>query len=317
MNTRTSPPRYHLGLLGWPINHSLSPAMHNAALAAMGLAGRYRLLQLPPHRQTELPRFLRNLVKDGIHGINPLDSSTAQTGSPASLEGVPTKYLRETQNFVGLNITVPYKQTIVPHLDRLGPSARPLATVNTVCARPDGILVGHNTDVAGFARSLAEAGVAVPDRAVVLGAGGAAAAAAFALLRQGCGELALVNRGAERARRLADTLRPLFPHANVHPRSADEAVARRAIREFPLIVNCTPDAAAFSCAFRHGQVVCDIAAMRRPTPMLCQARAGGAQTLDGLGMLLHQAALSLALWTGREPPLNAMRQVLKEAAAGE
>ncbi len=277
MNIRASPSQYGLGLLGWPIHQSFSPAIANAALSAMGLAGHYHLLELPPHCQTELPCLLRNLAKDGIHGIN---------------------------------VTVPYKQAIVPHLDGLGPSARPIETVNTVCVQPDGTLTGHNTDIEGFSRSLDEVGVPPPRAAVVLGAGGAAAAVAFALLREGCGELIVINRTQARAQCLQQSCQELFPHASVLAYPTDADGAKRSIHTFPLIVNCTPDASVFPCRFQPGQVVCDIAAMRHSTPMLQQAHADGAQTLDGLGMLLHQAALSLALWTDREPPLEVMRKTL-------
>ncbi len=259
--------RYLLGLLGHPLGHSLSPVMHRAALRALGLEGDYRRLDTP----------------------------SEQLG--ARVEEVRTLYH-------GVNVTVPHKEAILPWLDELDPAAAAIGAVNTV-VNDGGRLVGHNTDAPGFLRALAEAGVR-GEVALLLGAGGAARAIAFALKEAGW-EVWIHNRTRARALALAEA----FGLRVVDPARA---------READLVVNATsvglhdPDATPIDpCHLPRGGAVVDIIYGVGETRLLRAARARGLPAFDGLGMLLWQGLLAFELWTGRKAPVEAVRRALLQA----
>lgn len=263
-----------LGVLGWPVAHSRSPAMHNAALHALGLdaAGwRYQLLPVPPERFAETVRAL-----------------------PAA-------------GFAGANVTIPHKHEALALADLASDAARAIGAANTLTFRPDGTIAAENTDAPGLlaALGLSPRGLS----ALVLGAGGSARAAAFALREAGAREVSVWNRTPERARELA---RDLDLRALSHPQGAD------------LLVNCTsvglqqsatdPEALnslelTFDLVGDYAHVV-DFVYSSSKTPLLRAAEAHGAHTVDGLEVLLGQGALSFELWTGRQPPLQVMRAAL-------
>ncbi|MEM7589591.1 MAG: shikimate dehydrogenase [Myxococcota bacterium] len=274
---------YKLGLLGDNIANSLSPALHSAALKQLGLQGHYDLLQWPETKREQLPRLLNSLQQQG---------------------------------YCGVNVTVPYKTAVLPYLQGLSPLAKQLQAVNTICMHRDGSLMGHNTDVEGFANSLQEANIEVPAHVMLLGAGGAARAVAFALLSSGCQCLDVINRCAQRARRLQLCLQKAFPQAHIQVWPAD-CVGWQRVYEVDLVVNCTCLGAAqhahqsplpLQHRFLSSQVVCDVIYGHQPTLLLRQAAKRGARVLNGNGMLLHQAAASFALWTHTATPLTAMRR---------
>ncbi len=257
-----------VGLLGWPVDHSLSPAMHNAAYAALGLDWVYVPLPVAPER-----------VGEAVAGLAAL-------------------------GFAGANVTVPHKQAVMPFLDELTPMAQAAGAVNTLIVRADGSLLGDNTDGAGFMADLQAHGVR-SRRAIVLGAGGAARSVAYALLEAGA-EVAVANRTPEHADRLCRAMCAALPDAT--DRLSAHAFPGALPKLAPwadLIVNATslglhagdalpwePDA-----AFRSDQVVYDLI-YHRPTALLALARSQGATAIDGLGMLVHQGAQAAALWTG-------------------
>jgi shikimate dehydrogenase len=282
-----------VGLIGWPVSHSLSPGMHNAAFRALDLNYAYVPLPVAPDR-----------IQDALRGLVAL-------------------------GFAGANVTVPYKSTVLPFLDELTPVATAVGAANTLVVSPDGRILGDNTDVYGFITALREAGWrgdrCPARRALVVGAGGAARAVAYGLRQNGV-EVWIANRSFDKALELCETL-------NAAMESIDNSTlgGLRAHR-FPeelatlapaadLIVNATslglraddPLPWDEAVPFNERQLVCDLvpavgAASR--TPFLSLAASFGAQALNGLGMLAHQGARAFELWTGIEAPLAEMREAL-------
>lgn len=283
-----------VGVIGWPVRHSLSPAMHNAAFAEMGLNWVYVPFEVTTERLGE--------AVGGVRGLQ----------------------------LQGLNVTVPHKEGVARLVDELDEAAAALGAVNTV-HNVGGLLRGYNTDGPGFLRSLAEAGETAEGRAVaILGAGGSARAVACAVAGQGAGRLALVNRTVSRAEEVAALVQRRFDLA-VLTCGLDSAQAQGAVREADLVVDCTPtgmhphseDPPVVPAAWlREGQCVVDLVYTPRETSLLRAARAAGARVVEGVGMLVHQGAIALEQWTGRPAPVATMREALlaalarREAAAG-
>jgi shikimate dehydrogenase len=268
-------------VIGSPVRHSLSPLLHNAAFAALDLPWVYVAFEVAP-------------------------GGAAGALSAMAVLGIE-----------GLSVTMPHKSDIAAALDRLSPVAQRLGAVN--CVRRDGDeLVGENTDGEGFLRSLADdAGFAVEGRrCVVLGAGGAARAVILALAGAGAAVVGVVNRSHDRA-----------VEAAALAGSAGCVVGLDAVAGAELIVNATPvgmhgagDATRQSPlderSIRPDHVVVDLVYHPRQTTLLREASARGATTVDGLGMLLHQAGLAFELWTGRSAPIDAMRNAVLEHLEG-
>jgi shikimate dehydrogenase len=264
-------------VIGDPVEHSRSPRMHNAASAALGLDRIYIALHVAP---AELGAAIRGLRALGVEGVN---------------------------------ITVPHKAAAVALCDELGDEARDAGAVNTLSFPAGGSLRGDLTDGLGLVAALAE----VPQRAVVLGAGGSARAAAAALLRAGTRSITIVARRLETADRLADALSDLASGAEV------EAAATVPATAGGLLVHCTPVGGIAALkqlpvpadVIERMDAVADFAyrADGSPTPLAEVALAAGLPVADGLELLVRQGALSFERWTGIEPPLDVMRR----AARGE
>jgi shikimate dehydrogenase len=299
-----------LGVLGWPVAHSRSPAMHNAALQELGMDGwRYQRLPVPEELFAETTRAL------------------GQAG------------------FVGANVTIPHKQAALALAEQRSEAAQAIGAANTLTFAPDGTIAAENTDAPGLIAALEQL-VGLPARpsALVLGAGGSARAAVWALREAGAREVSVWNRTPERAAALA---RELGARTVSEPVRAD------------LLVNCTsvgltgkiegPDRSRVTRAFganpRFGQPSCgrlrhplersasepeglnqlgltfdqvgeysyvvDMVYRSGPTPLLAAAREHGARTLEGLEILVAQGALSFELWTGRAAPLEVMRRAAR------
>lgn len=255
-------------VLGWPVAHSRSPAMHDAAFAALGIDAKMVAVAVSPERLAAEFARLR------------------------------------AQALLGASITVPHKLAVIAMCDALDPAARAIGAVN--CLVPDGERwVGHNTDAPGFRDALVAAGFAPRGtRAVVLGEGGAARAVAYALVDAG-GEVDVVARNPTARSRPWTELAALLPRAD-------------------LVVDCTPTGldAAHDAAFADTVPlerlppqawVATLVYHRRPR-LLELAAAHGHPTLDGRGMLIHQAARAFALWTAREAPLDVMTRAFDGAA---
>jgi shikimate dehydrogenase len=256
-----------LGVLGWPVAHSRSPAMHAAAFAALDLTGwRYQRLPVPPDAFAETVRAL-----------------------PAA-------------GFAGANVTVPHKEAALALADDASDAARAIGAANTLTFTADGILA-DNTDAPGLLDALPEPPAG--RTALVLGAGGSARAAAYALLQAGAADVAVYNRTADRAQRLAADLGARVAE---RPEPAD------------ILVNCTsvglqdPEAAPLDLAHledRYGMVV-DLVYREGGTALTRAAQARGLTAVDGLEILVRQGARSLRIWTGREAPVEAMRLAARQ-----
>jgi len=276
-----------VGVIGSPVAHSLSPLLHTSAFAALGLGATWRSFAF------EVPAG----------------------AAPGALEAMRRADLR------GLSVTMPHKGDVAAGVDECSEVARRLGAVNCVHNR-DGILVGTNTDGEGFVASLARGAGFDPAgrRCVVVGSGGAARAVVLALARAGAAEVAVVNRTPERAydaAALADRVGTAVP-------LTDGSVAQ-AVATADLVVNATPvgmvgvgSPGAWLVPpdlLGPGQVAADLVYAPRPTPWLAAAGDRGATALDGLGMLVHQAAAQLELWTGLAPPVEAMWEAAESAGA--
>lgn len=276
-----------VALLGYPVEHSLSPLIHNTAFGRQAL----------------------NLIYVA-HPVRPEDL-------PAAVDGL--RALR----FAGANVTIPHKQAVLDLADELSDQARAVGAVNTLVAKEgDGgrvSLYGDNTDVAGFLaplRPYAERLHGAP--MVILGAGGAARAVAYGLLTTYApASLTIAARTLEKAERLAAEVRAFG--AGV-PEAVRLDRAGGALRESQLIVNTTPvgmhphvDATPWEdpCAFSAGQIVYDLIYNPERTRLLAEAEREGATVLGGLDMLIGQAAAAYVQWTGREMPTEAVIEALR------
>lgn len=280
-------PPARLAVLGDPVSHSLSPQMHNPALAACGIDASYVRLQV----KTE--EFLPALRK-----------------------------LREL-NFTGANVTIPHKFTALDSVDEIEPAARRLGAVNTIIFRPDGTTLGRNSDGPGFARTIKEEFQAeVQDlRILLLGAGGGAGGAvAVQSALEGCRHLVLTNRTESKAGILAATLTDLLPGGRCRTIPWTAEALRETLPDIDLVINGTslgmsPDDPPLvpegSLTSRH--LVYDMVYKPLVTPLIASAHAAGARAINGLPMLLWQGAQSFEWWFNRPAPTEAMRAGLHQA----
>lgn len=279
-----------VGLIGWPVEHSMSPAMHNAAFEAHGLNWRYLPLPVPPEQ-----------VHAALHGLAAL-------------------------GFRGANVTVPHKRAVLPILDTIAPEAKALGAVNTIVVERDAgrkpVLSGQNTDAAGFISALQDGGFdPAGSSVVVVGAGGAARAVVFGLLQAEVAGVLVLNRTLERARTLvADLGRPSQSLVRVQALDGDTLV--ETTRAADLLVNATPigmwpdvDNSIWPdrVSLPSDVTVFDLVYNPLETKLLRQARRSGAEALDGLGMLVRQGALAFEMWTGVEAPVEIMRRTCERA----
>jgi shikimate dehydrogenase len=283
----------HLGLIGYPVAHSLSPGMHHAAFDALGIEAHYSLWETQPDRLAQRIASLR------FAGI------------------------------LGANVTIPYKEHVVSLIDECDPLAARIGAVNTIVNR-SGHLIGYNTDAPGFTLALAEiAGFDCPGKkAVILGTGGAARAAAVGLLENGVGEVILLGRNEKHIRNVLHHLQALT--ANMHEITRiygallGSPEASRLLTTADLLVNATPvglkaDDTTLLLDVNMLQataLVMDMIFNPPLTPLLRAARAHGCQVLNGLSMLLYQGALAFELWTDRPAPIEVMREALGLAKEG-
>ncbi len=267
-----------VAVLGWPIEHSLSPVIHNAAFDAMGLDWRYVALPVAP-----------GAVPEAVAGLAAL-------------------------GFAGANVTMPHKEAVADVVDRLREDAERLRAVNTI-ELAAGSVVGHNTDAPGFARFLEQdvAFDAAGRTALLYGAGGAARACALALARAGLTRLVVALRVPARAKGLEAALDGFATKVEI------VAFDRATDVSADLIVNGTPLGVHGETlplpALGSGIVAVDLLYRPTLTPLQQATRAAGGSAFGGLGLLLHQAALSFEIWTGRQPPLEVMSAAALAALA--
>ncbi|HST55969.1 MAG TPA: shikimate dehydrogenase [Solirubrobacteraceae bacterium] len=258
-----------LGVLGWPVAHSRSPAMHSAALAALGMhEWSYQRLPVPPALFEQTTRAL------------------GQAG------------------FAGANVTIPHKHAALALADRASDAARAIGAANTLTFAADGEISAENTDAPGLIAALEDAPRG--GSALVLGAGGSARAVVWALVQAGAREVSVWNRTPERAEQLARELgaravkRPVAAELLVNCTSLGlelSATERDTLNQLGL---------TFDQVGEYSYVA-DLVYREGTTPLLAVAHKHGVRTLDGLEILVAQGALSFELWTGRQPPLEVMR----------
>lgn len=275
-------------VVGHPIGHSLSPAMHNASMRELGYNGIYEALDIhPDNLMDELARMVK-------------------------------------EEYGGVNLTVPHKEVAFRGLDLLDDSAKLFGAANTVEFTEDG-MVGHNTDGYGFLKALDEAfGKTIEDDVVfVLGCGGAGRATALQAAVKAAKSLVLADIDAERVQKLNDEINGLTPNVEV-VQALDPSAQIELCRNCNLVVQASPigmkkdDPSLLPPeAFCEGQRVFDLIYMYPETPFLTTAREAGAEIANGLGMLLHQGVRAFEIWTGIEPSIPAMRQALEEAVYGK
>lgn len=284
-----------IGLIGYPLKHSISPYFQQAALDFYQLDIRYEKWETRP--------------EELVSAI---------------------KKLREPGN-IGANITVPYKEAALPLLDEVDNTASLIGAVNTIVKKNDRLL-GLNTDAHGFIEALYKEGHFEPEgkRAVVLGAGGAARAVSFTLLQEKISLLTIINRNFERAKALADSLRRYISDTRLET----EVVALpwqtltfpQTFDHCQLIVNCTTIGMKHSSqegksplsieVIPRGVLVYDLVYNPCPTPLLQLAQRAGANILSGLAMLVYQGASSFELWTGKKAPIGIMFKKAREMLIG-
>ena len=272
-----------IGLIGWPVSHSLSPIIHNAAARALAIDWVYVPLPVAPaHLET------------AVHGLSAL-------------------------GFQGVNVTIPHKQTVIPLLHSLQPGAQAIGAVNTIVIR-DGNYRGYNTDWLGFLSDLQAMGIPLAQRdCLILGAGGSARAVAYALA-QAKGIVHVLARRPSSAQQLIDDLAPFC--ADVRFKAYDLTTLPDLINQTvaPLIINTTPVGMTphhqhsiwpDTLPFPKGTFVYDLVYNPTETTLIRQAKVARCQVVNGLGMLIRQGALAFALWTGKEPDFDVMQNALK------
>lgn len=275
----------HLGLIGYPLGHSLSPKLHNAAFHASGLQGDYSLFPVEPDNRQGLKEILDRVRSGEIHG---------------------------------LNVTIPHKQNVIPFLDELTHTAKAIGAVNTIYFR-EKMLIGDNTDAGGFLADLkriltTETWGIERLKALVLGAGGAARAVIYALLKDGW-DVTVAARRIGQAEQLATSFKQNdFQITNYELSNID-------LSNFSLVVNTTPlgmtpniDQSPWpeQLPFPPHAVIYDLVYNPRETKLVREADLQGWPATTGLGMLIEQAALSFEIWTGHKPSREAMFDALNQ-----
>jgi len=278
-----------VGLIAWPVGHSVSPPMHNAAFEALGLNWRY----------VPLPVALSQ-VENAVRGAAAL-------------------------GFRGVNVTVPHKQAVLPALDVVAPDAAQFGAVNTIVIDRDAdgrpAITGHNTDYQGFLGSLRQGGFEPAGKsAVVVGAGGAGRAVVFGLLQANARDVLVLDTQPQQAQSLLTDLGGDGAPLRTAPLSTETLV--ESARAAELLVNATPvgmspriDASIWpdAVSFPAYLTVFDLVYNPQETQLLRQARAAGAAAIDGLDMLVRQGAIAFELWTGQPAPFDVMRAACERA----
>ena len=274
-----------LGIFGHPISHTLSPVMHNAVIKALGLDMAYLPFEVKPSN-----------LKEAINGIKSL-------------------------GIIGVNITIPHKESVIRFLDDISEEARLVGAVNTIVNK-DRKLVGYNTDGSGYMASLKEELGFNPKskRIIIIGAGGAARGILAALATQKPKSITVANRTLSRAVSLIKTFKGKFRDTRFEAIDLDNNMLKMSFNSVDLLINTT------SVGMKQGKtlkipletlpkiaIVSDIIYNPLETLLLKKAKKIGLTTHGGLGMLVHQGARSFKLWTGMDAPMNVMRKAALKA----
>lgn len=262
------------GIIGWPVDHSLSPIMHNAAYDALSLDYCYVPFPVRPENLADAANAIRAL----------------------SIKGV--------------NVTIPHKERIMAYLDEIDTDATRIGAVNTIVNR-EGRLVGFNTDGRGFLQSLGERDIDPSGKDIlIIGAGGAARAVGFALVAA-ANSVSFTGRTRERVEKLVGDLRNLKSSVFTHDETRDLSSYQIIINATPLGLHPDDPLPLDPSTLSEGQIVCDL--IYRRTRLIEEASERGCVVLDGLGMLLWQGVFAFELWTGVKPDPDVMRRALARA----
>lgn len=276
-------------LIGHHLGHSISPVFQQAAIDKYGLDVKYGLLELEPHQVEAAMQQLRQ------------------------------------EEYLGANVTVPYKQTVMPFLDSIDELATKIGAVNTIVNR-SGKLTGHNTDAEGFLQALVQEGAFNPEKknTIILGTGGVARAAGFILIKEKVSSMTIVGRNPEHIKGLKLSLEAAGMKINTA--TYDDSNLADVVAKCDLLVNCTSVGMKYSETegqsplearlIPRGIFVYDVVYNPRETCLLKDARQAGAKTLGGLPMLVYQGAASFELWTNMKAPVNLMLQIAGQALEG-
>lgn len=275
-----------IGLIGRNIAYTLSPLMHNTMFRTMGLDYVYVPLPVEPEH-----------LKDAIAGIKAL-------------------------NFVGVNVTIPYKEEVIPLLDWISDDARDIGAVNTVKVEDDSILSGYNTDVYGFLQSVKEELNFVPQdkRILVIGAGGAGRAIATGCVKEGAKRVVLVDIISEKLENLKKDLQSLSPTTEIVGYLPNETEKiETELGNIDLVANATPvgmnpqdkPPIPLNSLNKQAVVFDAIYAVKETATMRSARLAGCSAAINGIGMLVHQGAKGFELWTGKKPDTKLMRKVVE------
>ena len=278
---------FSLGLIGFPLGHSVSPTLHHTALAEAKLSGSYSLFPIPPlpEGQVELEALLNRLRKEELQG---------------------------------LNVTIPHKQSVLPLVDDLTPSARAIGAVNTLYLET-GKLIGHNTDAPGFWADLKKLPLDGVKVALILGAGGAARAIVYALLSRGW-QISITDLNPQQTTSLVDHFSAQLTSISLTALDFNPDSIRQAAESAHLIINATPvgmhpnvDASPWPESVSLPKHAClyDVVYNPMETQLMKQAKAAALPCRKGLGMLVEHAALSFECWTGFYPNREGMMKAVQ------
>ena len=272
------------GIIGHPVKHSLSPLMQTAAFKALGIDAVYVPFDVDPEN-----------LGEAVNGLRAL-------------------------NVKGFNVTIPHKEGVIEYLDFVDEDAEFLGAVNTV-KNEEGQLTGYNTDADGFLQSLIEEGIELEGKRITMfGAGGAARAVGYAVLKGGAKFLNVVNRNFSKGKVVGELL---GKRGNVLVFPLKENTIATLLKDTDIVINTTSvgmkpdDPPLFDYSLiPEGLTVVDIIYNPAKTPLLKAAKEKGCKTVNGLGMLIHQGAIAFKIWTGKEAPVEVMKKILKEELYG-
>ncbi len=269
------------GVIGNPVRHSYSPIMHNAAYEALGLNCIYIPMEVEP---TRLQSAIKGLTALGIRGVN---------------------------------ITIPYKEDVVPFMDALSPEATTIGSVNTISISDKGKLTGHATDGDGFISALQEdlQFTCNQKRICILGTGGSSRAVALYSAMHHAHKITIVGRKLEKAERLVERIQELYPKTISKALTLNDPAFKAIIESSDLLVNATPNGMKPDDPilipldwFQPKLKVLDLIYNPFETKLIQAAKMQGCQAVNGLGMLIHQGSLAFAIWLGIQPPIQTFRE---------
>lgn len=277
----------NLGIIGYPIEHSLSPVMQNAAINHAKIDYTYVAMPVRPKE-----------LKTAFQGLKSL-------------------------GFQGFNVTIPHKVNIMPLLDQIDEDAKRIGAVNTVVLK-DGISIGYNTDCVGFIKSLKNNDVEIKGKnAVLLGAGGAARAVIWGLIKEGVASISIGVRNPDKVEGLIADFSDVF---QINLFKWSELQFERSLEICDILINCTPlgmypninDMPPVQwCLFKNNIVVCDLIYTPQLTQFLAKAKSFGHKFINGEGMLVEQGAAAFQLWINIYPSSNIMQKALEKALVGK